>query len=497
MNESVLEAITEELESFLKGRKFGKIFQISNSSFVIDFNLPQDQYLFVSIEPNLPRIYLVKRKLKELEKAPLPLSNFLLFIRKKLASAIVEKISKLEGERIIRISLIKDPETEEERHSLIVQLTGRSANLFLLDSNDTILASLRENKGEGQIPGTKFAPPQRPKKEFPQKPNKLPDLRNHLETLSETLDKLYREIEAERLFQELAKKAKAIHKKKLTKKLSKFSKLQQELECLKETHLWKRYGDLIIANLNQIVKVDGKFLVVDYFDENMPTIEIDVEENLTPKELAEKFFKKYSKAKRANEEIKKQLQILESEITRWKALETEIEKAINEKDEEFLRKFLSENEVAENKRIANTRKPSSRKDEISVVARRFISSDGFEILVGKGAKENDFLTFRVAKSLDFWFHTADYPGSHVIVRNPNRLETLPHRTLIEAAEIAAFFSQAKKNPKVAVNYTQRKFVHKPKSVAPGLVSLSKFKTVIVEPKINHQMQKFETSSERP
>ncbi len=496
MNESVLEAITEELESFLKGRKFGKIFQISNSSFVIDFNLPQDQYLFVSIEPNLPRIYLVKRKLKELEKASLPLSNFLLFIRKKLASAIVEKISKLEGERIIRISLINNFETKKERYSLIVQLTGRSANLFLLDSNDTILASLRENKGEGQIPGTKFAPPQKPEKEFSQK-LQLPESKNHLETLSEALDKLYQEIEAERLFQELAKKAKAILKKKLTKKSSKFSKLQQELESLKEASLWKRYGDLIIANLNQIVKVDGKFLVVDYFDENMPTIEIDVEENLTPKELAEKFFKKYSKAKRANEEIKKQLQILESEITRWKALETEIEKAINEKDEEFLRKFLSENEVAENKRIANTRKPSSRKDEISVVARRFISSDGFEILVGKGAKENDFLTFRVAKSLDFWFHTADYPGSHVIVRNPNRLETLPHRTLIEAAEIAAFFSQAKKNPKVAVNYTQRKFVHKPKSVAPGLVSLSKFKTVIVEPKINHQMQKFETSSERP
>jgi predicted ribosome quality control (RQC) complex YloA/Tae2 family protein len=489
MNESVLKAITEELETFLKGRKLGKIFQISSLSFVFDFNLSRDQYLFVSVEPNLPRIYLMKRKLKELEKTCLSPSNFFLFIRKKLAGAIVEEISKLEEERIIRISLISNFETEE-RYSLIVQLTGRSANLFLLDSNDIILVSLRESKGEGQIPGTKFTSPQKPEKEFSQK-LQLPKSKNHLETLSEALDKLYQEIEAERLFQELAKKAKAILKKRLTKASSKFSKLQQELESLKEAFLWKRYGDLIIANLNQIVEVDGKFLVIDYFDENMPTVEIDAEENLTPKELAEKFFKKYSKAKRANEEIRKQLQILESEITQLKALETEIEKAINQRDEEFLRKFLGENEVAKNKQIATTRKSSSKKkDEISVFARRFVSSDGLEILVGKGAKENDYLTFRFAKSLDFWLHTADYAGSHVIVRNPNRLEALPHRTLIEAAEIAAFFSQAKKHPKVAVNYTQRKFVHKPRSASPGLVSLSKFKTIIVEPKIGVPKQEF-------
>jgi predicted ribosome quality control (RQC) complex YloA/Tae2 family protein len=92
------------------------------------------------------------------------------------------------------------------------------------------------------------------------------------------------------------------------------------------------------------------------------------------------------------------------------------------------------------------------------------------------------LTFRLSKSLDFWLHAADYGGSHVLVRNPNRLVELPQNTLYEAAQLAAYFSQAKEQPKVAVNYTQKKFVNKPRGAAPGLVSLSAFKTILVEPK---------------
>ena len=114
-------------------------------------------------------------------------------------------------------------------------------------------------------------------------------------------------------------------------------------------------------------------------------------------------------------------------------------------------------------------------------ARSFTSSDGFEILVGKRAKDNDKLTFRAAKSLDTWMHAADYPGSHVVIRNPSRRE-IPQRTLLEAAQLAAFYSQGKKQVKAAVHYTEKKYVNKPRGAAPGLVSLSKFKTLLVEPR---------------
>ena len=104
-------------------------------------------------------------------------------------------------------------------------------------------------------------------------------------------------------------------------------------------------------------------------------------------------------------------------------------------------------------------------------------------MVGKTSKDNDYLTFRIAKSLDVWLHAADYAGSHVVIRNPNRVD-LPPKTLIEAAELAAFFSQAKNHPKAVVNYTEKKFVNKPKGAVAGLVSLSSFKTILVEPKVS-------------
>lgn len=115
-------------------------------------------------------------------------------------------------------------------------------------------------------------------------------------------------------------------------------------------------------------------------------------------------------------------------------------------------------------------------------ARPFVSSDGFEILVGKKAADNDFLTFRIARSLEMWLHAADYPGSHVIICNPQKKE-IPDRTLIEAAELAAFYSDARDQPKAAVHYTQRKFVNKPRKASPGLVSLASHRTIMVKPQI--------------
>jgi len=113
--------------------------------------------------------------------------------------------------------------------------------------------------------------------------------------------------------------------------------------------------------------------------------------------------------------------------------------------------------------------------------RHYVSTDGYEILVGRAARDNDNLTFRIARPNDLWLHAADYPGSHVIVRNPTRKE-IPQRTMIEAAQLAGKFSQAGDDTKVVVHYTPRKFLSKPKGAAPGLVRMSTFKSITIEPK---------------
>ena len=89
--------------------------------------------------------------------------------------------------------------------------------------------------------------------------------------------------------------------------------------------------------------------------------------------------------------------------------------------------------------------------------RRYLSTDGYEILVGRAARDNDNLTFRVAQPNDLWMHAGDYPGSHVVVRNPTRKE-IPQRTVIEAAQLAGRFSQASEDTKVVIHYTERKFL---------------------------------------
>ena len=114
--------------------------------------------------------------------------------------------------------------------------------------------------------------------------------------------------------------------------------------------------------------------------------------------------------------------------------------------------------------------------------RRFTSPDGLAILVGKSGEENDTLTFRVASPDDFWLHAAGHPGAHVVVRNPQRLKTLPEATLRVAAQAAAFFSGAREAGKAEVHYTQRRHVHKRKGGPAGQVLLRRFRSIQVVPK---------------
>ena len=471
MNEKTLQAVIEEITPQLIGQKFGRIFPLSKLNFAIDFRLNEGNYLFISLETFAPRLYLFKRKLRDLEKQSINSHPFILLLKKRLSNSIVQKIFKDENERIVRFYLQADDEIEGlKNYALIVQLTGRSANLFLLDENDFIIDSLRDNLGDGQTIATKFSPPIREKEN---RDNSVLFAQNEFPTLSEALDDYYQQIEAKKLFEAQAKSAQAKIKQEITKREKLQKKMRQDLENHGSADKWKRLGDLLLANLADAARIDETVLVVDYFDENTPTIEIEIEPNLSLTEAAEKFFKRYTKARNAKVELEKRLDILAQELQNLELQKAELDKAISEND---LAEFLPEKK--ETKQLKNKEK----RDDAFKGARKFISSDGFEVLVGKASKDNDYLTFRIAKSLDFWLHAADYGGSHVVVRNPNRLIEIPHKTLLEAAQLAAFFSQAKEQPKVAVNYTQKKFVNKPKGAVAGLVSLSSFKTILVEPK---------------
>jgi predicted ribosome quality control (RQC) complex YloA/Tae2 family protein len=481
VNLATVAAIRPELESALVGQKFGRVFQLAKLVLAIDFRLRDSSYLFISLEPGDPRTYLVKRRLRDLEKASLNSSAFALILRKRLAGAEVLSVTQVENERVLMIALDASGDLGRITHySLAVQLTGSSSNLFVLDADARIVEAMRQTRGEGQQIGDVYTPPARSSSKVARAAD-MPVAAG--KSISEALDEEYLAKDVEDRFKSLVSNARHRLKQEIGRRQKLVKKLNDDLAGHGEADRWKRYGELLLANVATARREGSKVFVVDYFDAAAAEVAIEIDENDSLTEAAEKFFKKYTKARNAGKEIRDRLERIEEELQDLETRSNELERIIEAGDEESLLAF-SGGEVTPRQAVRRKRKggPSG--------VRTFVSSDGIEILVGKKAKDNDVLTFRTAKSLDTWMHAADYPGSHVVIRNPNRKE-IPPKTLLEAAQLAAFYSQGKSQPKAAVNYTQKKFVNKPKGAAPGLVSLASFKTLLVEPKIGDAVLKDE------
>jgi predicted ribosome quality control (RQC) complex YloA/Tae2 family protein len=283
--------------------------------------------------------------------------------------------------------------------------------------------------------------------------------------------------------------------KKLTAALG---SIQSDLARFAESDKLKRFGDLLLANLTTARVESRRARVKDYYESGEPEIEIEIESDQTLQQAAADYYERYQKARRAVKTLGPRAQEIRGQIA---------------KNEEFLSRLVQQPDLRMIEEIESrsgprrgagaavrTRGPrvtgpgvkgsaagakgrgAGAGARVADIGRRFVSSDGLEIVVGRNDAENDAITFRVAGSLDIWMHAADYPGSHVVIRNPSR-QAVPQRSIIEAARIAAFYSQARRQGKAAVNYTQKKFVTKPPRAKPGLVRLSSYKTLLVEPGI--------------
>lgn len=473
MHERIIKAVVEEIASVLPGHAMGKIFQLSRTSLAIDFRTQDGRYLFFGIDPADPRLYLIERRVRELEKQSIPLSQFGMVLRKQLSNAALQAIAKDKNERIVRFSFMAQDEIGNSRaRVLVAQLTGRAANLLLLDERDYILDTLRPPRGAGQEVGDKYQPPPAQQTRVQSQP---PFTQGHLQSVSEAADSYYVNLAAGRAFDARAAAAASKFRKEITQREKLRRHLENDLTAHGDADAHKRIGDLLLANLTTAERRGNVVVLTDYYADDAPRIELEIDEQATLQEEAARRFARYTKAKRAAQEIAVRLQTLEQELTLLHARRDELEEIIAARDEAALEIFGQEGK--------KSAPPSTRRKEAETItgARRYRSSDDYEILVGRAARDNDHLTFRVARPHDLWLHAADYPGSHVIVRNPTRKE-IPQRTVIEAAQLAAYFSQAKRDAKVDVHYTARKFLTKPKGAAPGLVRVSSFRNLTVEPR---------------
>jgi predicted ribosome quality control (RQC) complex YloA/Tae2 family protein len=467
MDQVLIQRVVEELRSTLTGRFFGKIFQLSPQSFGFDFGL-RGEYLFSSVDPSGPRLYLIKRRLKELEKQSTPLNPFGQMMRSKLRGAYLINISKDPLDRIVRLTFRADDELRGVLfRRLVIQLTGRTADIFLLDELNRIQAVLRE-QGQARLNET-YAPPPRPAKETRETMPVGPG------SPSAQLDAHFTALDAKRLFDSRAKALRSKLTRAARQQHTLKQHLQQDLIRHGDPEEHKRTGDLLLANIATAVRNGNKVRIIDYYSEGAPVIEIEVDENQSLQDEAAQRFRQYTKARHAAEEIAARLTQIDRDTAELETRLQHLEQIIESRDQVALESF--EKPAPAPKHVE---RKSSKTQKLTGV-RRYLSTDGYEILVGRAARDNDNLTFRIAQPNDLWMHTGDYPGSHVVVRNPARKE-IPQRTIIEAAQLAGRFSQASEDAKVVVHYTERKFLSKPKGAAPGLVRLSRFRSITVEPK---------------
>ncbi|APH05309.1 Rqc2 family fibronectin-binding protein [Bacillus weihaiensis] len=290
-------------------------------------------------------------------------------------------------------------------------------------------------------------------------------------TLSELLDRYYYgKSERDRVKQQGNDLEKFILNE-LKKNEKKIQKLESTLDQAEKANEYQLFGELLTANLYSIKRGDKYAEVINYYDEENNTVRIPLNTQKTPSENAQKYFSKYQKAKNSVEVIREQIKLAESEIVYFDALAQQMESA-SPKDIEEIREELMEGGY-----IKQRQSRSKKKKTIKPSLESYIASDGTEIIVGKNNKQNDFLTNKVAARDEIWLHTKDIPGSHVVIRSKSPSE----ETILEAANIAAYFSKAKNSSSVPVDFTAIRHVKKPSGSKPGFVIYDNQQTVYVTP----------------
>jgi predicted ribosome quality control (RQC) complex YloA/Tae2 family protein len=258
------------------------------------------------------------------------------------------------------------------------------------------------------------------------------------------------------------------------------SRINKKLSIQRETladsekgEEYKRFGDLITANIYQIKRGMQSFECVDYYTEGCPLVKIELDSRISPSANAQRMYKRYSKAKTAKEILKEQIAIAEEELLYLDSVEEFLDRCESENELNDIRDELCRAGYASKLKGYRMQKSSKSKP------RKFITSGGYTLLVGRNNIQNDYLTMKEADKHDIWFHTKDIPGSHVIMKTGG---TEPGESdYTEAAAVAAFYSRATQDL-VAVDYTAVKNIRKPQGAKPGYVIYKTNYTDFVRPK---------------
>ena len=413
--------------------------------------------LLVSSEPETARLHLVRHRLVNPPSPP----PFCQFLRAHLDGARLQGMRQLSEDRVVAMEFT----TKSGTRTVVCELTGHTANMLVLDEHQHVLRDLNHQR---ERVGQQYRPPA----SQPSALDKKVVARNAAKTgdhrfpVSAVIEAYYREQE-DRAAEDRARLEQLRSLRKALKKTRRrIDAWREDLAKASRYRDYARYGELMKANLSSITPAKDQVTLVDYYDESLPEVTIPLDPSKSAISNMDDYFKKHRKYMAAERELVPRIAQAEGEL---KALEREIASIEEGNWTPGEGRPTRSSLVTKRNTTGRTRGPF----------RRFTSGDGLPIFVGRNARENDQLTFRLAKSDDLWLHARGAPGSHVVVRLGKGSDP-PPETLRDAATLALLYSDLKKSGKGEIVYTRRKWVKPAKGRALGAVIVTQEKTIHVQ-----------------
>ncbi len=415
----------------------------------------ESHYLLFSIDRDYGRLHLCAGKPQQPETP----SPFTMLMRKWVAGSRLSKIEVAEDDRVVTMAL----EGGEGDSNLHLELTGRGAN-FVLESQDVLGAAHFDDRVKV---GKPYEAPKPPDSLDPTVDEDRFDSDDRHQDIADWA----RERIRDRDLTETTRRVRGALKT-AAKRLRRLQKnIESDLERAEEARDYRKWGELLQSAYGKVDIGAESVRVTDYYDEDLPEIEIPLEPDRSLQDNIDRYFHEYKRLDDAQDAIEERLFAAMEGLERVEEARSQLDELDTVSDIEELEERLLDDRTIRPRQQRKSRR-SRKNDEPKGPYYSYRAKSGAEILVGRGAKHNDALSLKVARGRDIWLHARDWPGSHVILRMEKNQDAPLSEDLVDAATLAAHFSKGRNDTLVDVTYTEAKHINKPKGAPPGLVSVA-------------------------
>ena len=481
----ILKAFIDENKEFISGARINKIQQPTRRELILSLrNNGVTKQFYINITPEFYHVCFIseensKKRMIEIPQKP---PMFCMLLRKYLNNSRIAKIEQPDGERILELYIETFNEIGDKIYlCLAIELMGKYSNVILYNTDTNIILGCAHNVGAdksqvrevyGQIPYT--YPPEHSSKYFiEERYGFLKNFRQKIfsNNISLTIDNYYATLINKAKFKALKSEYVNITNQKLKKCKKTLNEMSLQLKRSENFDKYRLYGDLLMANLYNLKDYSNEAKVFDYENNQGVTIPLKSTKNI--KENANDYYKKYNKGKNAGIKLN---ELIEENKQNKEYLESVLYSIEIAKNTEELREIEQElfNPLPMGEGRISMRSMSIRNSGEGIT---FIEKPNqTRIYIGKNNKQNDYIISKLASDEDFWFHTKDCPGSHVLLKTQNLTDEL----ILECAKLAKENSQGKNSSKIGVIYTKRKYLRKPPKANLGYVTYKNEKEIVID-----------------